>query len=122
MPHLIGADGSQRKDRKKREYQVNQHDVLVASEAAAVGANLQLGKWLVQYDTLETAMLHERGGGREQGRSGCHAAQGKCPRRELNFLLLARGVREHLVDAGKLRARVQIVGRPGHCRPQVCGS
>lgn len=61
---LTGADSSADKDRKKREYQSGKHDIMVASDAAAVGANLQRGKWLVQYDTPQTAMLHAQRDGR----------------------------------------------------------
>jgi hypothetical protein len=61
---LTGADSSAEKDRKKREYQAGKHDVMVASDAAAVGANLQAGKWLAQYDTPQTAMLHAQRNGR----------------------------------------------------------
>lgn len=55
---LTGGDSTQEKDRKKRAYQAGQYDVLVASDAAAVGANLQHGKWLAQVDTPDTAMTH----------------------------------------------------------------
>lgn len=55
---LTGADGSAEKDRIKRDFQAGKADILVASDAAAVGANLQHGKWLAQVDTPDTAMLH----------------------------------------------------------------
>jgi Helicase conserved C-terminal domain/Type III restriction enzyme, res subunit len=61
---LSGADSSAEKDRKKKDYQAGKYDVLVASDAGAVGANLQAGKWLVQYDTPQTAMLHAQRNGR----------------------------------------------------------
>ncbi|MHB0822919.1 helicase-related protein [Novacetimonas hansenii] len=61
---LTGADSSAEKDRKKRAYQAGEHDIMVASDAAAVGANLQRGKWLAQYDTPQTAMLHAQRDGR----------------------------------------------------------
>ncbi len=61
---ITGGDSSADKDRKKRAYQAGEHDVLVASDAAAVGANLQAGKWLAQYDVPQTAMLHAQRNGR----------------------------------------------------------
>lgn len=61
---LTGSDSSAEKDRKKRAYQKGEYDIMVASDAGAVGANLQHGKWLVQYDTPNTAMLHAQRNGR----------------------------------------------------------
>ncbi|HEY0205544.1 MAG TPA: helicase-related protein, partial [Acetobacteraceae bacterium] len=61
---LTGGDSSKEKDRKKREYQDGHHDVIVMSDAGAVGANLQRGKWLAQYDTPMTAMVHAQRNGR----------------------------------------------------------
>lgn len=61
---MSGADSSQAKDDIKRAYQAGKHDILVVSDAGAVGANLQKGKWLVQYDTPPTAMLHAQRGAR----------------------------------------------------------
>lgn len=61
---LTGKDSSKEKDRKKREYQGGQHDVIVMSDAGAVGANLQRGQWLAQYDTPMTAMVHAQRNGR----------------------------------------------------------
>lgn len=61
---LTGGDSSKVKDAKKRAYQAGRHDVMVASDAAAVGANLQYGKWLMQVDTPQTAMLHAQRQGR----------------------------------------------------------
>lgn len=61
---LTGKHSAKEKDRIKREYQAGEHDVLVASDAGAVGANLQHGKWLAQYDTPMTAMLHAQRNGR----------------------------------------------------------
>lgn len=37
-----------------------QHDVLICSDAAAVGMNAQRGTHLIQYDTPHTAMTHEQ--------------------------------------------------------------
>jgi superfamily II DNA or RNA helicase len=61
---LTGADSSAEKDRKKRDFKNGKFDILIASDAGAVGANLQTGKWLVQYDTPMTAMLHAQRNGR----------------------------------------------------------
>lgn len=61
---LTGSDSSKAKDDKKRAFQAGHHDILVASDAGAVGANLQRGKWLVQYDTPSTAMVHGQRNGR----------------------------------------------------------
>lgn len=61
---LTGADSSAEKDRKKQDYKAGKYDVMVASDAAAVGANLQHGKWLCQFDTPNTAMLHAQRNGR----------------------------------------------------------
>ena len=61
---LTGKDSSKEKDRKKREFKDGEHDVFVASDAGCVGANLQTGKWLAQYDTPMTAMVHAQRNGR----------------------------------------------------------
>lgn len=61
---LTGGDSSKEKDRKKAEFQGGKHDVMVMSDAGAVGANLQRGKWLAQYDTPQTAMVHAQRNGR----------------------------------------------------------
>lgn len=61
---LTGGDSTAEKDRKKREFQAGKHDVIVMSDAGAVGANLQKGKWLAQYDTPQTAMVHAQRNGR----------------------------------------------------------
>lgn len=61
---LSGGDSTAEKDRKKRDYQSGKYDIMVASDAGAVGANLQHGKWLVQTDTPDTAMLHHQRGAR----------------------------------------------------------
>lgn len=55
---LTGADSSAEKDRKKAAYKAGKHDIIVMSDAGAVGANLQTGQWLAQYDTPDTAMIH----------------------------------------------------------------
>ena len=61
---ITGKDSAAEKARKMSEYKAGKHDVLVASDAAAVGTNLQHGKWLAQFDTPMTAMLHAQRGGR----------------------------------------------------------
>ena len=61
---LTGGDSSKDKDSKKREFQDGKHNIIVCSDAGAVGANLQAGKWLAQYDTPMTAMLHAQRQGR----------------------------------------------------------
>lgn len=61
---LTGGDSSKEKDDKKRAFQDGKHSVIVCSDAGAVGANLQAGKWLVQYDTPMTAMVHAQRQGR----------------------------------------------------------
>lgn len=40
------------------------HDIVVCSDAGATGANLQSGKWLINYDTPQTAMTHAQRNGR----------------------------------------------------------
>jgi len=55
---MTGADSSKVKDQKKAAYKRGEHDVMIMSDAGAVGANMQTGKWLVQYDTPPTAMVH----------------------------------------------------------------
>lgn len=61
---LTGGDSTAEKDRKKAEFQAGGHDIMILSDAGAVGANLQRGKWLVQYDTPLTAMTHAQRGAR----------------------------------------------------------
>lgn len=61
---LTGSDSSAEKDKIKRAFKADPNTILVASDAAAVGANLQTGKWLAQLDTPDTAMLHRQRQGR----------------------------------------------------------
>ncbi len=61
---LTGKDSSADKDKVKREFQAGKHDIIVCSDAGAVGANLQRGQWLAQYDTPNTAMGHAQRAGR----------------------------------------------------------
>lgn len=41
-----------------------EHDILIMSDAGAVGINAQRGRWLVQYDSPQTAMIHAQRQGR----------------------------------------------------------
>ena len=61
---LTGGDSTKEKDRKKAAYKAGEHDIMVLSDAGAVGANLQTGKWLAQFDTPMTAMTHHQRGAR----------------------------------------------------------
>jgi len=65
---LTGSDSAAEKDRKKRQFHPEsggaEADIVVASDAAAVGVNLQRGQWLVQYDTPQTAKTHAQRNGR----------------------------------------------------------
>lgn len=61
---LTGKDSARDKDRVKAAFKRGDADVLIASDAGAVGANLQTGRWLVQMDTPQTAMLHAQRRGR----------------------------------------------------------
>lgn len=54
---LTGKDSSKAKGEKVAAFQRGDHDVIVMSDAGAVGANLQAGKILVNYDQANTAML-----------------------------------------------------------------
>ncbi|HET8550869.1 MAG TPA: helicase-related protein [Gammaproteobacteria bacterium] len=65
---ITGADSAKDKDRKKLAFRPEQGeaeaDILVCSDAAAVGLNAQRGNWLVQYDTPDTAKTHAQRNGR----------------------------------------------------------
>lgn len=65
---LTGADGPKEKERKRLMFRPEQGeaqaDIMVASDAGAVGMNLQRGQWLYQYDTPQTAMTHAQRNGR----------------------------------------------------------
>lgn len=66
---ISGGMDSKQKDAVRRKFQPEdgsapEADVLVCSDAAAVGANMQRGKWLLQYDTPDTAMVHAQRAGR----------------------------------------------------------
>jgi len=61
---VTGADGAKEKDRKRRMFNPEsgaaQADILLASDAAAVGMNLQSGQYLIQHDTPDTAKTHSQ--------------------------------------------------------------
>lgn len=65
---LTGAQNGQEKGRVRQAFQPEQGDpsidVLVASDAGAVGLNLQRGQWLHSYDIPHTAMIKEQRDGR----------------------------------------------------------
>lgn len=65
---LTGADSATEKDRKKLAFNPEtgeaSADIIVASDAGSVGANLQRGRWLVNYDTPNTAKVHAQRNGR----------------------------------------------------------
>lgn len=65
---LTGKDSSADKAEKIRAFNPDkgdaQADIIVCSDAGATGANLQSGRWLVQYDTPDTAMTHAQRQGR----------------------------------------------------------
>ncbi len=65
---ITGADSADAKAQKIRafnpEFGERTADIVVASDAAATGANLQSGEWLAQYDTPDTAMVHAQRQGR----------------------------------------------------------
>ncbi len=60
---ISGADSSAEKDRKRKMFSPEggeeaSADVLVASDAASTGLNAQRGRYVLQYDTPQTAMTH----------------------------------------------------------------
>lgn len=65
---LTGSDSSSDKERKKLAFNpengARTADIIVCSDAGATGANLQSGRWLVNYDTSDTAMNHAQRRGR----------------------------------------------------------
>jgi len=65
---LTGKDSSGDKADKIRAFNPDKGeakaDIIVCSDAGATGANLQSGRWLVQYDTPDTAMVHAQRAGR----------------------------------------------------------
>jgi SNF2 family DNA or RNA helicase len=66
---MTGADSAQKKAEKKAQFNPEKGgtptaDIMVTSDAGAVGMNAQRGQWLVQYDSPDTAMVHAQRGGR----------------------------------------------------------
>lgn len=65
---LTGADSAEQKETKRRKFDPGvgeaEADILVASDAGAVGMNAQRGQWLYQFDTPQTAMRHAQRNGR----------------------------------------------------------
>jgi Helicase conserved C-terminal domain/Type III restriction enzyme, res subunit len=61
---ITGADSAKEKDRKRRMFNPEQGeaqaDVLIASDAGAVGMNLQSGQFLIQHDISQTAKTHSQ--------------------------------------------------------------
>jgi hypothetical protein len=59
---LTGADSSADKDKKRLAFNPEHGDadadIMIASDAGAVGLNLQRGQWLLQMDSPDTAMTH----------------------------------------------------------------
>jgi hypothetical protein len=61
---ITGSDNAEQKEQKRAAYQKGEGDVLVASDAAAVGMNVQRGQWCYQFDVPQTAMLSAQRSGR----------------------------------------------------------
>lgn len=65
---LTGKDSAETKGQKKAMFNPEsgeaQADILIASDAGAVGMNAQRGQWLIQHDTPHTAMVHGQRNGR----------------------------------------------------------
>lgn len=65
---ITGADSADSKAEKIRAFNPEggerKADIVLCSDAGAVGANLQSGQWLMQYDTPDTAMVHAQRQGR----------------------------------------------------------
>lgn len=61
---ITGKDSAKIKAQKIARYQAGEIDVMACSDAGAVGANLQAGQWLVNFDTPDTAKTHAQRNGR----------------------------------------------------------
>jgi hypothetical protein len=65
---ITGSDSAKEKDRKRRLFNPDAGepgaDILVASDAGAVGMNLQSGRYLIQHDIPQTAKTHDQRGKR----------------------------------------------------------
>jgi superfamily II DNA/RNA helicase len=61
---ITGSDSAKEKDSKRRmfnpEHGEAQADILIASDAGAVGMNLQSGQFLIQHDVPMTAKTHSQ--------------------------------------------------------------
>lgn len=61
---ITGSDSAKEKDRKRRLFNPEQGeaqaDILIASDAGAVGMNLQSGQFLIQHDVPMTAKTHSQ--------------------------------------------------------------
>lgn len=61
---ITGSDSAKEKDRKRRMFNPEageaQADILIASDAGAVGMNLQSGRYLIQHDVSQTAKTHSQ--------------------------------------------------------------
>lgn len=61
---ITGSDSAAEKDKKRRMFNPEkgeaQADVLIASDAGAVGMNLQSGQYLIQHDVSMTAKTHSQ--------------------------------------------------------------
>ncbi len=61
---LTGADSAEQKETKRRKFEDGEADILVASDAGAVGMNAQRGQWCYQFDIPATAMTFCQRNGR----------------------------------------------------------
>lgn len=65
---ITGKDSAKEKAKRIDEYRPasgqSNVDIMVASDAGAVGANLQSGQWLANFDTPDTAKTHAQRNGR----------------------------------------------------------
>lgn len=61
---ITGADSAKDKDAKRRKFNPEtgepEADILIASDAGAVGMNLQSGQYLIQHDISQTAKTHSQ--------------------------------------------------------------
>lgn len=61
---ITGSDSAADKDKKRRMFNPEsgeaQADILIASDAGAVGMNLQSGRYLIQHDISQTAKTHSQ--------------------------------------------------------------
>lgn len=61
---ITGSDSAAEKDRKRRMFNPEkgepEADIMIASDAAAVGMNLQSGRYLIQHDIPTTAKTHSQ--------------------------------------------------------------